>query len=46
MISGTRARVDLIIGKLAGGMAECEITCEDILAVLGHAARVLSSEEI
>ncbi len=52
VISGTRVPVDLIIGKLAGGMtyeevmAEYEITREDILAVLDYAAKILSSEEI
>ena len=52
VISGTRVPVDLIIGKLAGGMtyaevmAEYEITHEDILAVLDYAAKTLSSEEI
>jgi uncharacterized protein (DUF433 family) len=52
IISGTRVPVDLIMGKLAGGMtyeevmAEYEITREDILAVLDYAAKTLSSEEI
>jgi uncharacterized protein (DUF433 family) len=52
VISGTRVPVDLIIGKLAGGMtyeeviAEYEITREDILAALDYAATILSSEEI
>ena len=52
VISGTRVPVDLIMGKLAGGMsyeevmAEYEITREDILAVLDYAAKLLSSEEI
>jgi uncharacterized protein (DUF433 family) len=52
VVSGTRVPVDLIIGKLAGGMsyeevmAEYEITREDILAVLDYAAKTLSSEEI
>jgi len=52
VISGTRVPVDLIIGKLAGGMtyeevmAEYEITRKDILAVLDYAAKILSSEEI
>lgn len=52
VISGTRVPVDLIVGKLAGGMtyeevmAEYEITREDILAVLDYAAKILSSEEI
>ncbi len=52
VISGTRIPVDLIIGKLAGGMSydevmvEYEITREDILAVLNYAAKTLSSEEV
>lgn len=52
VISGTRVPVDLIMGKLAGGMsyeevmAEYEITREDVLAVLDYAAKILSSEEI
>ncbi len=52
VISGTRVPVDLIIGKLAGGMtyeevmAEYEISREDILAVLDYAAKMLSGEEI
>jgi len=42
VITGTRIPIDLIIGKLAGGMAykevmdEYEITREDILAVLNY----------
>ena len=52
VITGTRVPVDLILGKLAGGMtydeviAEYEITREDILAVLDYAAKILSSEEV
>jgi uncharacterized protein (DUF433 family) len=52
VISGTRIPIDLIIGKLAGGMtyeevmAEYEITREDILAVLNYAAKTISCEEI
>lgn len=52
VITGTRVPVDLILGKLAGGMtyeevmAEYEITREDILAVLDYAAKTLSSEEV
>lgn len=52
VISGTRIQVDLILGKLAGGMtytevmSEYEITREDILAVLNYAAKALSSERI
>lgn len=52
VISGIRVPVDLILGKLAGGMTykeimdEYEITREDILAVLNYAAKILSCEEI
>ena len=52
VVSGTRVPIDLIIGRLAGGMtyeeimAEYEITREDILAALDYAAKTLSSEEI
>lgn len=52
VISGTRIPVDLILGKLAGGMTykkvieEYEITYEDILAVLNYAAKTVSSEKI
>jgi len=52
VITGTRVPVDLVLGKLAGGMiyeeviAEYKITREDILAVLDYAAKTLSSEEI
>jgi uncharacterized protein (DUF433 family) len=52
VISGTRVPVDLVIGKLAGGMtyeevmSEYEISREDVLAVLDYAAKILSSEEI
>jgi len=52
VITGTRVPVDLILGKLAGGMT-CEevmvgyeITREDILAALDYAAKTLASEEI
>ncbi len=52
VISGTRIPVDLILGKLAGGMTykeimeEYEITREDILAILNYAAKALSGEKI
>jgi len=52
VITGTRVPVDLLLGKLAGGMtyeevmAEYEITREDILAALDYAAKTLASEEI
>jgi uncharacterized protein (DUF433 family) len=44
--------VDLIIGKLAGGMtyeevmSEYDLTKEDILAALDYAAKHLSDEEV
>ncbi|MCZ7393118.1 MAG: DUF433 domain-containing protein [Candidatus Methanoperedens sp.] len=52
VITGTRIPIDLIVGKLAGGMTykevmdEYEITHEDILAVLNYAAKALSGERI
>lgn len=52
VIKGTRVPVDLIIGKLAGGMtyedvmAEYDLTKEDILAALDYAAKHLSDEEV
>ena len=52
VIKGTRVPVELILGKLAGGMSfeevmkEYRITREDILAALNYAARVLGQEEI
>ena len=52
VITGTRVPINLILGKLAGGMtyeevmAEYEITREDILATLDYAAKTLASEEI
>ncbi len=45
VIKGTRVPVDLILGKLAGGMtyeevmAEYDITKEDILSALRYALR-------
>jgi uncharacterized protein (DUF433 family) len=52
VIRGTRVPVDLVIAKLAGGMApeevanEYDITVEDVRAALGYAALVLSGEEV
>jgi uncharacterized protein (DUF433 family) len=52
VISGTCIPVDLIIGKLAGGMtyeqvmAEYEIKRVDILAALNYTAKTISCEEI
>ena len=42
VIKGTRVRVDLVVGKLGGGMSieevceEYEITRDDVLAVLSY----------
>jgi len=47
VITGTRVSIELILGKLAGGMTyqdvikEYEITYEDILAALDYAAKTL-----
>ena len=52
VITGTRVPVDLILGKLAGGMtyeevmAEYGLVREDILAALNYAAKSLSDEKI
>jgi hypothetical protein len=47
-----RVPVDLVLGKLAGGMKydeivkEYDITLQDILACLDYAAKTISGEEI
>lgn len=52
VIEGTRVPVELVVGKLGGGMsfediaAEYEITREDILAALAYASSILSLEEV
>lgn len=52
VIKGTRVPVELIIGKLAGGMtyeevmSEYDLLKEDILAALDYAAKHLSDEEV
>lgn len=52
VIQGTRVPVDLVLGKLAGGMSVDEIaeeyalTEEDIRAALRYAANLVSQEEI
>jgi len=52
VIRGTRVSVDIVVGKLAGGMTaeavaeEYELTREDILAALAYAARVVANERI
>ena len=52
VIKGTRVPVDLVLGKLAGGMtydalmAEYGLLKEDILAALDYAAKLVAEEEI
>jgi len=52
VVRGTRVPVDLILGKLAGGMSYEEVMSEyvlareDILAALDYAAKLLSEEEV
>lgn len=52
VIKGTRVPVDLVIGKLAGGMsydevmAEYELVREDIFAALEYASKLLAGEEV
>lgn len=52
VIRGTRVPVDLILGKLAGGMsyeevaAEYQISRDDILAALEYASRTIADERI
>lgn len=52
VIKGTRIPVELLIGKLAGGMTfeevqrEYRISRDDLLAALDYASKVLSGEEI
>lgn len=52
VIKGTRVPVELILGRLAGGMGfeelmrEYEITLEDILAALDYASKVVGQEQI
>ena len=51
VIKGTRVPVELVIGKLAGGMtaeeiaAEYDLTLDDVRATLLYAADTLFSEE-
>ena len=52
IIQGTRVPVDLVVGKLAGGMTieevmeEYDLTREDVLAALAYAARTVADEHI
>jgi len=52
VIKGTRVPIDLILGKLAGGMTyeeimrEYDITQKDILSALEYASSCISGEDI
>ena len=52
VIKGTRVPVQLVIGKLAGGMQveevmhEYDLTRKDVLAALDYAAKLVGEEEI
>ena len=52
VIKGTRVPVELVIGKLAGGMTvdevmrEYDIAKKDVLAALDYAAKLVGDEEV
>lgn len=52
VIKGTRVPVDVIMGKIAGGMtieeimAEYDLTVEQVRAVLRYAAYLVAEEEL
>ena len=52
IIEGTRVPVDLIVGKIAGGMTveavmkEYSLTREQVMAALQYAAKVVAEEEL
>jgi uncharacterized protein (DUF433 family) len=52
VIEGTRVPVEIVVGKLSGGMTydevadEYGITRDDVLAALGYAAALIAGEEI
>jgi uncharacterized protein (DUF433 family) len=52
VIAGTRVPVELVVGKLAGGMTveqvmkEYELLREDVLAALSYAARAVGDEQV
>jgi uncharacterized protein (DUF433 family) len=52
VIKGTRVPVELVVGRLAGGMtiedvmAEYDLTRPDVLAALEYAAQLLAQEEV
>ena len=52
VIAGTRVPVDLVVGKIAGGMdiaevtQEYDLTHEQVQAALRYAARLVAEEEL
>jgi uncharacterized protein (DUF433 family) len=52
VIEGTRVPVELVVGKIAGGMSidqvaeEYGLSREDVQAALSYAARLVAEEEI
>ncbi|MFQ5507113.1 MAG: DUF433 domain-containing protein [Planctomycetota bacterium] len=52
VVRGTRVPVELVVGKLAGGMtveqvmSEYELTREDILACLAYAADAVADDQV
>jgi uncharacterized protein (DUF433 family) len=52
VIRGTRVPVELVVGKLGGGLsiedlcAEYEIEREDVFAALNYAARVVAEQDV
>lgn len=52
VIQGTRIPVDLVVGKLAGGMAldevmrEYDLALEQVRAALGYAAELVAGETL
>ena len=52
VIQGTRVPVELVLGKLAGGMGideivrEYGVTREDVYSALSYAASLVASEEV
>ncbi len=52
VITGTRVPVDLVVGKIAGGMEieevekEYNLTHEEVLAAFRYAAELIASEEV
>ena len=52
VLKGTRVPVDLVVGKLAGGMSiqeiaeEYELQTGAVLAALAYASRILAAEEV